>query len=370
MKKTFILFATVLTSFATFAQAELTNAFRANEDKNYEEALNYINQASSNPKATSKEKYWRYRGDIYMNIATDSVLSMKYANSFNEALASYTKAIELSKDWLVEIAAYVLKGRINEEEKALAAYKAKDVCGAAMYYENLASSGKLIGLTDSVFYLYAGMFNEECGKFDKAISNYSYCIELNYQPAECYSKLGNALVKSGKKEEAIRILGEARKKFPKNSSLLRSEVNIYIEDKDYKKANDLLIALAEADPKNESVLFVLGVTYERDEKLQEAENVYIKAIELNPAYYDARYNLARLFYNKGVEKSNYCNNEIPLKETAKFEACKVEKRQIFATAAEHFRVCYDQNNQDPQLKKVLTECYRKSDQEAKISELK
>ena len=93
MKKTFILFATVLTSFATFAQAELTNAFRANEDKNYEEALNYINQASSNPKATSKEKYWRYRGDIYMNIATDSVLSMKYANSFNEAIASYTKAL-------------------------------------------------------------------------------------------------------------------------------------------------------------------------------------------------------------------------------------------------------------------------------------
>jgi sensor domain CHASE-containing protein len=89
MKKTLILFATVLTSFTTFAQAELTNAFRANEDKNFEEALNYINQASSNPKASGKEKYWRFRGDIYMNIAMeqteeyiDGHLKNKYGDCF------------------------------------------------------------------------------------------------------------------------------------------------------------------------------------------------------------------------------------------------------------------------------------------------
>ena len=98
MKKTLILFATVLASLTTFAQAELTNAYNANKDGNFEEALNYINQAASNPKAIGKEKYWRFRGDIYMNIAMDSVLSMKYASSFNEAVVSYTKALELSKD--------------------------------------------------------------------------------------------------------------------------------------------------------------------------------------------------------------------------------------------------------------------------------
>jgi hypothetical protein len=55
MKKTLILFATVLASLTTFAQAELTNAYNANKDGNFEEALNYINQAASNPKATGKE---------------------------------------------------------------------------------------------------------------------------------------------------------------------------------------------------------------------------------------------------------------------------------------------------------------------------
>lgn len=369
MKKTFILFATVLTSFATFAQAELTNAFRANEDKNYEEALNYINQASSNPKATSKEKYWRYRGDIYMNIATDSVLSMKYANSFNEAVTSYTKALELSKDYVMEIGAVVDRARGIEEQKAIAAYKSSNTCGAAGHYDNLITTSKMFGVTDTIYVYYSGICHEACGNVDKALANFTTCASLNYQAADCYSRIGNMLVKAGRKEEAIKILAEARAKYPKNSSILTAEVNIYIEEKDYQKAHDVLIALAEADPKNESVLFVLGVTYEKNNNPVEAEKVYNKALELNPTYFDAHYNLAVMFYNQGVEKFKVCD-AIPPRETARYDACKAETKSVFAKAAEHFKVCYDQDPTQASLKKVLQECYRKSGQPEKATELK
>ena len=146
MKKTFILFATMLTTFAAFAQAELTSAYNANKEGNYEEALNYISQASTNPKATGKEKYWRFRGDIYMNVAMDSVLSMKYANSFNEAVAAYTKALEMSKDYVMEIGAVVDRARGIEEQKAIAAYKASNTCGAAVHYDNLITTSKMFGV--------------------------------------------------------------------------------------------------------------------------------------------------------------------------------------------------------------------------------
>jgi tetratricopeptide (TPR) repeat protein len=367
MKKTFILFATVLTSFATFAQAELTNAFRANEDKNYEEALNYINQASSNPKATGKEKYWRYRGDIYMNIATDSVLSMKYANSFSEAVASYTKALELSKDYVMEIGAVVDRVRAIEEQKAITAYKAGNTCAAAGHYENLITTSLMFGVTDTIYVYYGGICHESCGNVDKALANFTTCANANYQAADCYSRIGNMLVKAGRKEEAIKILGEARKKYPKNSSILTAEVNIYIEDKDYQKAHDVLIALAEADPKNESVLFVLGVTYEKNNNPVEAEKVYNRALELNPTYFDAHYNLGVMFYNQGIEKFKVCD-AIPPRETAKFDACKAESKVIFANAAGHFEVCYAQ--EPAAVKKVLTECYRKSGQPDKANGVK
>jgi tetratricopeptide (TPR) repeat protein len=369
MKKTLILFATVLTTFATFAQAELTNAFRANEDKNFEEALNYINQAASNPKATGKEKYWRYRGDIYMNIATDSVLNMKYANSFNEAVASYTKALELSKDYLQEIGAVVDRFRATEGQKAFAAYKAGNTCGAAGHYENLIKTSLMFGVTDTIYVYYGGICHEACGNVDMALVNLMKCANLNYQAADCYTRIGNMLVKAGRKDEALKIIGEARAKFPKNSSILTAEVNIYIEDKDYQKAHDVLIALAEADPKNESVLFVLGVTYEKNNNPAEAEKVYNRALELNPTYFDAHYNLAVMNYNQGVEKFKVCD-AIPPRETARFDACKAETKGVFAKAAEHFKVCYDQEPDQASIKKVLQECYRKSGQPEKATELK
>ena len=112
-----------------------------------------------------------------------------------------------------------------------------------------------------------------------------------------------------------------------------------------------MIALAEADPKNESVLFVLGVTYEKNNNPVEAEKVYNRALELNPTYFDAHYNLGVMYYNQGIEKFKVCD-AIPPRETAKYDACKAESKLIFAKAAGHFEVCYVQ---EPAAVKKATE---------------
>ena len=304
-----------------------------------------------------------------MNIAMDSVLSMKYANSFNEAVVSYTKALEMSQDYLMEIGAVVDNARRIEEGKAIAAYKSSNSCGASVHYENLISTSTLFGVTDTIYLYYAGICHEACGNVDQAVAKFSTCASLNYQAADCYSRIANMLVKAGRKEEAIKTLGEARAKYPKNSSILTAEVNIYIEDKDYQKAHDVLIALVEADPKNESVLFVLGVTYEKNNNPAEAEKVYNRALELNPTYFDAHYNLAVMSYNRGIEKFKECD-AIPPRETARFDACKAETKGVFASAAEHFKVCYEQDPTQASMKKVLQECYRKSGQADKATDLK
>ena len=64
--------------------------------------------------------------------------------------------------------------------------------------------------------------------------------------------ISDIYISQGKKAEAIEILSQARKSYPKDAEFLRSEVNIYIDDKDYAKAQGVLKALTESDPKNES----------------------------------------------------------------------------------------------------------------------
>ncbi|MBM3428779.1 MAG: tetratricopeptide repeat protein, partial [Bacteroidetes bacterium] len=184
---------------------------------------------------------------------------------------------------------------------------------------------------------------------------------------ESYLGISDILIAEGKKSEAVIFLSDARKSFPKDAELLRAEVNIYIEDKDYKKAQDVLKALSDTDPNNESVWFVLGVTFEKENNPAEAENSYLKALAIKPDYFDAAYNAGALYYNKAVEKNKECD-AIPMNQSDKFNACKSELKPMFLKAAEFFEICYKQDLNDAQLKQALKECYLKGGQKEKANQ--
>ena len=63
-----------------WSQKEVVSAYNANKEGDYAAAVTYIEQAIDNPKANVKNKTWRYRGDIYLNVSRDSLL---FANSPN-----------------------------------------------------------------------------------------------------------------------------------------------------------------------------------------------------------------------------------------------------------------------------------------------
>ena len=56
------------------AQKDVVSAYNANQDGDYLKAAEFIDQAILDEKANVKEKTWRYRGDIYLNIGGDSSL--------------------------------------------------------------------------------------------------------------------------------------------------------------------------------------------------------------------------------------------------------------------------------------------------------
>ena len=69
MKQQLLTWVLVFGAFYCTAQADVTSAYMANKDGDYEKAAEYIEKALGNQKAIAKEKTWRYRGQIYLNIA-------------------------------------------------------------------------------------------------------------------------------------------------------------------------------------------------------------------------------------------------------------------------------------------------------------
>jgi tetratricopeptide (TPR) repeat protein len=159
-------------------------------------------------------------------------------------------------------------------------------------------------------------------------------------------------LRAGKKEDAVKTLGEARAKYPNDAELLRSEVNIYLADQEYAKAEQLLITLTQKDPSSEMFWYVLGITYDKLGKKGDEEKAYQKAIELKPTYYDARFNLGALYFNQGLENDNICN-EIPPRETAKYNDCTAASTVLFKKAVEHLEVAY--NNVPAEIKGTAEE---------------
>ena len=97
----------LLISATAFGQKEVVSAYNANKDGDYRAAATYIEQAILVEKAAIKEKTWRYRGEIYLNIAADSSASIEYPNALVIAKESYQKSMEIDT-----------KGRYEDENRA------------------------------------------------------------------------------------------------------------------------------------------------------------------------------------------------------------------------------------------------------------
>ena len=89
------LMALAAISFQGLAQKEVVSAYNANKEGDYATAASYIEQAIENPKANVKNKTWRYRGEIYLNISKDSTLFAAFPDALTIAKDSYMKA----KSW-------------------------------------------------------------------------------------------------------------------------------------------------------------------------------------------------------------------------------------------------------------------------------
>ena len=94
MQKTLTLMALAI-CVQGFGQKEVVSAYNANKEGDFATAATYIEQAIQNPKANVKNKTWRYRGEIYLNISTDSALFAAYPNALTVAKDSFLKAMEL-----------------------------------------------------------------------------------------------------------------------------------------------------------------------------------------------------------------------------------------------------------------------------------
>ena len=108
-------------------------------------------------------------------------------------------------------------------------------------------------------------------------------------------------------EKSLEYIKLGREMFEFNLDLIITELNYYLANDDFSKAENLLNLAIEEDPNNHQLYFVLGNSYDNLNQFDKAVSAY-ESILIKPDFFDALYNLGTIYYNKGGDMIKEANN--------------------------------------------------------------
>lgn len=356
MKTLLAIACSVLLATTAFAQPEVTKAYNANRAGDYADAAGYIDQAIANPKAATKEKTWRYRGQIFFNIAQDSSLRAQFPDAISTSIESYQKAKEIDARGSYEKENNIALTNLQllASNQAIDAYNVGDYAGAAKGFDVATALASTFGVTDTLLIFNSALSHEKAGNAAQAIAGYKRCGELNYNVPNVYIFAANIHKAQEDTTAALNLLQEARMSHPRDQSIIIETLNIYLTRGDYDQALTNLQAAAEGDPTNEVLFFSMGSVNDQLGNFEAAEESYQKALAIKPDYFDANYNLGALYFNQGVEKVNAANE---IKDNKKYTAALDEANGIFSKARPYLEKAHEVMPEDESTMRSLRDVY-------------
>ena len=141
-------------------------------------------------------------------------------------------------------------------------------------------------------------------------------------------------------------------------TLIYDELNIYLNRGEASKQIAKIENAIAKDPKNKTLLFVLGVAQSANKDFKAAEEAYKKAIEIDPNYADAIYNLAVININRGNEYINAAN-KLPANKAsdAKYNELKKKFEAELSAALPLLEKAKELNPKDLNVLSTLREVY-------------
>lgn len=320
--------------------------------------------AAVNENTINKSKTWYYRGQLYTYVSQEKTLKNTYPNSVFEAIQAFKKLYELNdpkfKDWDEAITRYMGPLATTTFNEGVDRFQTKDYVGAFKYFYavkdiNLVveGKGKKSGIDLAVALKNAAIAAENAGDVAGSINVYKDWLAIA-PDALAYRSYVVALKKSGKEEEANKILDEAMAKFPKDANLLVEKINVYLAAGQYPEALAYVNNLLSVEPNNDGALFIKGLAYEKIGNEDSVVYYYSKSAEINPKNIKPWNNLGALYVNKAnglVEQMNKLGNTAA--DMKKYDELKAQRKDLYLKAKPYLLKAKEIEPNDAQILRTL-----------------
>ncbi len=318
------------------------------------------NDAKLKGKVISKAYHWQ--GLIYTELATEGEESMKAAASgiAAEAITKSVKYDEKGTYSKVNVSNLDLL-RTSVYNQGIKSFKEKAYDDAYSSFEKSMAYGESINkaqgesVIDTAAITMMAYAAQNGGNTDNAIKHYQQLVDLDYNEISIYNSLSNLYLSKGESDKAMSVLQTGKEKFPKDYSLLITEINMLLKSGgDPAEAQGKLEQAIEMDNENPSLFFALATNYDqqssgmlKDSTASDADKEkamatrekaitnYKKAIELNGEYYDALYNLGAIYYNQAADMTREMVN-VPINEKERYKELEDGSQSLFKEALPYF----------------------------------
>ena len=344
-------------SFLYSQKSDLTSAILAYQKKDNLAAKELIDSAydkfnekgmdSHKPKIISK--FWHNRGQIYLAL-----------DDLDIAIQSFMKDIELDAKGgqqkksinALNLCAIKCLNKADENyKKAVELFETnKDLAN-----ENLFKSADLflktynirkhssIAIIDTASLFNACLLYSDIGgvKSDSlALEQAQELVKLDPKDEKFQIRLLSCLEKQGDNDLLLSAINSARINIPDSQEIINREVNFYISVGDTEGLKNSLDNAIKSDPQNSVLYFALGTALQSLEQNENAKNAYLKAIELNPDYFDAHNNLASMYIDESnllIEKMNKLGNSSSAQK--KYSSLKKKRDALYNQVIPHLEEC-------------------------------
>jgi tetratricopeptide (TPR) repeat protein len=358
-----------------FAQKDVVSAYNANQDGDYLKAAEFIDQAILDAKANIKEKTWRYRGNIYTNLAADSALYAQVPDALDKAVASFAKADELDvkQRYNSERLADIARGATIAGNSGISYFNAGVYGRAGELFVTASEMTQLLGAVDTMAIFNSALCFEKASMYDRAVDQYMLCGGYGYQVPDVFLFAANIQKMEGDTASALTTLQNARADFPREQALIIEELNIYLVAGQFELAKENLMLAAEQDPTNEILWFSLGSVYDNLGMQDEAVDAYTKSLGIKADYFDANYNLGALYFNQAVQMVNEANDmwkpRMSKEEATKQKNLEEGGKAMFSTALPYLETALEVEPNDRETLRSLRDIYARVGMDEKMLEV-
>ncbi len=339
MKKFLLLFAAISISLSAMSQkGKVTSALSLIDQGVLDKAKQALDEAMVNEKSKDWFNTYFAQGRLCQAVYETDNQAYKSlcADPLNSAYAAYEKAIELDpkggmKKRIITNMVYNSLA-LNLYNQGSAQFQAKEYETALKSFETqikITESDKYAGAVDTGMYYNAGLAAVNSGKNEDAIKYFQKCADMKYLGVTPYFQISEAYLAMGDTVKAESILTGLEDKFPGDKNVKLNIIDLFIKSGKNDEALKLLGEAKNADPSNFSLYFAEGIIFLNQLRYDEAIASLEKSVELNPEFFDTQYGVGAAYINKASGMFTKAND---IMDVNKYSAAVDEATAVFAKA--------------------------------------